>query len=1350
MGKRVFFAFLLLIAASTTFVILYIQSAQFANFLKGRFANQIESELGLVIDFERLSIQAIPPGVAIVKPVIREIKKNNILKIPTDAMFQASQIGLNFRMFQTFGNRLVVNRFYLKDAIVKLAIETKEKNAPAVIDAELIRLLSKPINIRLESGFELDIRQIELKESQIELYTRGEKLDRLSIKKIKTFALRPEHSLYSSIIDLEGVSWSLNGKEETIDSLKANFEIDPNTVKIISLDFTRPEINLHLGGTFQGDISEPKKMKGAIRVIGRATAAGLAKINPTFEKIKGTYGVELLIEGTMSSYSIKGKIDGTNISYNLWNVDRTSVEFEADKNDLRVKNLKLVRKKSEILLEPFSVTHSSKELNTTIRLQFKNVNFQDFTGDLKYDVNNLEMLMNGSADLGISLVAKNTGGYSFQSMLLKPNLKISNLELNNQIWGKLRAKRVTLRVKELELTGDIGYNGESVEIGPASLKLPTGSILVNGTIHPSKGWDLIGYADSVDVGSDIGEIAENPLRGVGSVRIGVKGPASNIFLAFDMDLKNASYVNMELGDLKGKITYDDKDSKLVIKDAKGTMGIGNYEVDGIVDVSGEDLISLRIKIVEMKPDHLLHVFKYQLRSMTWIPSGISGKLSATASLGGKFTDPENTFDLRGRIDAKNLLIQNEMINSLVTDFSLKGGVYAAENIVSRKYNSRIIGNVSYGPGDFLQYKFDLERGRLRDLDYISRSGMPINASVSMSGWGKGPSGKIKSHAELRAESVHVGTFNMPPVFLRYDTDEEQNVFQGVFGDQNNRLRVRQMKSANKNSELEAQVSGDNFSFLICILNQEYCADKNAQLSLGISISSNWPGNAWQSMNGTGRISKAALESSEFKLALSQEVPFTINNGWVAARQLPFLGTDTKLNLGLEGKVDGTKFSTTLNGDLGLQSVSIITPVVSRAKGVANIESIFRGSVDDLRMSGRVLIQNGSLLIKGISPGIEDIEGKFNLAGNRLRIERLQGSLGQGKASFDGGISLYLNKAPSFSLGVNLQDNRIRFEPLSIAEIDRGRLSFVGDAPPYTLGGKIKIKKAILRDNFDLKRKSLRNAKYLPSESAASSSIYNLRIEVVADSGMLVQNDLIDAEFKGGLLLQNNFNFPRITGNAELVRGKLLFRSIPFELDHAVIKQTNADVLNPWFSLGGAATVSSYKVTIFANGYSDDPKISLGSSPPLPQEDVLSLLAFGYIERKDASIRSDDTNAVTYTEVGSILLDQLRLNKDLKSRGLNVRVTPLVVEREANIIRPRTVPESALPKIQVQTQVIKNVDASLGTSVGSAQSQFFDMNVEYHLSDKISVQSVYEQEPGADAGETRTSVGGDLKFRWGFK
>ena len=55
------------------------------------------------------------------------------------------------------------------------------------------------------------------------------------------------------------------------------------------------------------------------------------------------------------------------------------------------------------------------------------------------------------------------------------------------------------------------------------------------------------------------------------------------------------------------------------------------------------------------------------------------------------------------------------------------------------------------------------------------------------------------------------------------------------------------------------------------------------------------------------------------------------------------------------------------------------------------------------------------------------------------------------------------------------------------------------------------------------------------------SIFKLKIEAKADRGILIQNDLFDAELKGSLTIVNTIETPRIVGTAELIHGRMLFK-----------------------------------------------------------------------------------------------------------------------------------------------------------------------------------------------------------------
>jgi translocation and assembly module TamB len=523
------------------------------------------------------------------------------------------------------------------------------------------------------------------------------------------------------------------------------------------------------------------------------------------------------------------------------------------------------------------------------------------------------------------------------------------------------------------------------------------------------------------------------------------------------------------------------------------------------------------------------------------------------------------------------------------------------------------------------------------------------------------------------------------------------------------------------------------------------------LNLSADARFTWRGWSWEAMNGGGSLQELQLSKTAYNLSLNSPVRITATNGVLESGSGTLEGEDSRIGFHLRGRADGTGLDNSVRGSVSLKVLEFLTPLIVESRGKMKLDLTVGGNVRNAAFRGNIGISEGMLRLSGLEAPVENLEGGLRMADSRLTIDRLTGQLGGGSVQASGWVDLFLNKPPKFAVDLFCADNRIKFFPVNYAEISDAKLSFKGDAPPYLFSGTARFKRLMMRNNFDLGRgKGLQNAKYLPEKVAGVKSFYEVRLRGLADGGIFVDNNLLNAEFSGEVTLMNNFEFPQIVGRASLVRGKLLFRNTAFTLDQAYIRAPNPEVFNPMFSISGVANLDVYRINIYAAGTVDRPKISLSSYPALPQEDIVSLLAFGYRGEDARKINPNDTSAITYSEVGSILLEQLQLSQNLQSKGLKVMVAPAFADTEASIVRPNTA-ATAAPKVYVQSQVMKNLEAVLGGTVGAAQGQSMDAKMEYHLNRRASVRGVYEQSPsGLDTKETKNSYGADLRFRWEFK
>jgi hypothetical protein len=598
-------------------------------------------------------------------------------------------------------------------------------------------------------------------------------------------------------------------------------------------------------------------------------------------------------------------------------------------------------------------------------------------------------------------------------------------------------------------------------------------------------------------------------------------------------------------------------------------------------------------------------------------------------------------------------------------------------------------------------------------------------------------------------NAFVRTRPIPPLSLVYETTADGASFSGKLGP--TASLSGKIAGARTESSADLAVQGANLDYLLCFLSRANCTDPGLRFNATAEGHFTWRGWDWKAMSGSGVLQDLSLAKTGFSLRLPAPVQVKAANGMVESSGGSLEGQDSHLAFKFRGKVDGTAIDDSLRGNASLKVLEFVTPLIEEARGRMHVDVGVQGDLANASFRGGVSMEDGTLRLGGLDAPVESLEARLRLQGSHVAVERFAGQLGGGTVQASGGLDLYLNRPPRFAIDLYLANNRIKFFPVNYAELSDAKLSLTGNAPPYLFAGTARFKKVMMKNNFDLSRgKGMQNAKYLPEKVAGAKSFYEVRIRGMADGGIFVDNDLLNAEFKGEVTLMNTFEYPQIVGRAELVRGKLLFRNTAFNLDFATIHVPNPEVFNPQFSIGGKANVDTYQVSLFASGTVDRPKISLQSTPAIPQEDIVSLLAFGYRGEDTRHVNQNDTSAITYSEVGSILMEQLQLSQNLQSKGLKVSVAPAVTDNEASLIRPNSAVTVA-PKVYVQSQVAKNLEATLGGTVGAAQGQTMDANVEYRLNRRTSVRGVYEQSSsGIDANDTINSYGADLRFRWVFK
>ena len=346
--------------------------------------------------------------------------------------------------------------------------------------------------------------------------------------------------------------------------------------------------------------------------------------------------------------------------------------------------------------------------------------------------------------------------------------------------------------------------------------------------------------------------------------------------------------------------------------------------------------------------------------------------------------------------------------------------------------------------------------------------------------------------------------------------------------------------------------------------------------------------------------------------------------------------------------DGDRQILEIEGNLGLRDdYSVDLQARSSSFDLARLAAVFDGvrqsggSLDlqlhaggtlgapDLK--GGLAIREGSLQLASTGERYRDIEAQLALAGNRLHLANLTAASGTGTLHAAGWLEI--DKLRPKDLHVTLQADDFRLMNTdAIQGRLTGKIEARGPLDALAVQGGVTIPRARVRlDDFGAGPASVSpedltvsgvyagdpegdaTAAELKEDGKDSRVLRGLRTELSVElpRNAWVVGPETAVEVQGTLLVNKNANEPFLLGgSAQTVRGHVTYRGRKFDLERGRITFSGAGGNKPILDVVARHEVSDYAITLHVEGDSSRPRLTFSSSPELPEEDILSLLAFG--------------------------------------------------------------------------------------------------------------------------------------------
>ena len=314
----------------------------------------------------------------------------------------------------------------------------------------------------------------------------------------------------------------------------------------------------------------------------------------------------------------------------------------------------------------------------------------------------------------------------------------------------------------------------------------------------------------------------------------------------------------------------------------------------------------------------------------------------------------------------------------------------------------------------------------------------------------------------------------------------------------------------------------------------------------------------------------------------------------------------------------------------------LSKFVGLSDQLQRLDGIFEGSGKISGVLGKPIvdgefhIRNAALVFKGDK--IADLSGvNLSIQGNMAKVS-LEGSVRDiegGSLNFEGNWNLQgdLEEAPDDSLGV--LDFRLRGKGLPVVRNDSlilrtdADLSITGPAETASLAGSLSIRDSIFFKDFQLipiNKPLLEPAPpKLPKVDSPSNPVesipeflrtWSADVQIKTLNPVLIRGNLGKGLIRASLKVSGPFSDLKPSGVMSLEKTSLELPFTTLKLKQGLVEFTRQGGFDPVIEFRGTASPSSYQVEVYAYGPISDPQLVLTSQPPLPENEIMTLLATG--------------------------------------------------------------------------------------------------------------------------------------------
>jgi autotransporter translocation and assembly factor TamB len=309
--------------------------------------------------------------------------------------------------------------------------------------------------------------------------------------------------------------------------------------------------------------------------------------------------------------------------------------------------------------------------------------------------------------------------------------------------------------------------------------------------------------------------------------------------------------------------------------------------------------------------------------------------------------------------------------------------------------------------------------------------------------------------------------------------------------------------------------------------------------------------------------------------------------------------------------------------LDLARFAPLVPGVTRLAGSLTGNAEVAGELAAPRIRGRIEVSNVGLMFSDANhPPVTAASAALDLTPERVTLRDLRATMAGGTLTASGTLDIVDGRPGGIDLRVKGGQLPLLRNDSMIVRAD-ANLRLAGEIPQAAVTGDVAIVNSLFYRDIELLpigtpfvTPSAASLPRIDAPAAAGSALpapfrdWPLDVRVTTRNPFLIRGNFAEGSVTGNVRIGGTLGKPAPDGEVLIhdLRAGLPFSTV--NVRRGTLRFTPANGFDPVVEIRATSDPRPYRVNAYLHGRASDPQIVLTSSPPLPENEIMTLLATG--------------------------------------------------------------------------------------------------------------------------------------------